>query len=111
MKVNKMISCLNKSTITREFLARAIKRESGINITKSSEMVDQLINFLISRICEDYEIKIRLFGSFISKSKKERLGRNPKTMEEATIPARKVVKFKVAPKLKKRINDNIHLIS
>jgi integration host factor subunit alpha len=38
------------------------------------------------------------------------VGRNPKTMIAAKISARTVVKFKVAPKLKKRINDNIHLI-
>lgn len=99
-----------KSTITREFLSKSIKRESGISNTKSSEIVDQIIHFLISQLCKDKRIKIGLFGSFVPKFKNERIGRNPKTLEEATISARKVIKFKVAPTFKKRINDNIHLI-
>ncbi len=99
-----------QATITREHLARAIKRETGINMNRSSKMVDQIISYLIKNIKAQNEVALRMFGSFYIKDKKERMGRNPKTMVETVIPARKVVKFRIASSLKKRINDNIHLI-
>ena len=100
-------SYFKKNTVTRESLARAIKRETGITVNKASTVVDQIIDTIINAIRNDQIVKIRLFGTFTTKNKNARIGRNPKTMIEAEIPARKVVKFKVAPTLKKRINSNI----
>ena len=104
------INSYQKSTITREFLSNAIKREMGININKASTLVDYIVRYMIEHISSGNTIKIRLFGTFTTRSKAARVGRNPKTMESAAIPAREVVKFKVAPKLKKKINDNINLV-
>lgn len=106
-----MSSHWKQNTVTRESIARAIKRDSGIAINQASDLVDQVLNMFIDSICNGTNVKIRLFGSFTIKNKKARIGRNPKTMEEATIPARTVVKFRVAPTLKMRINDNINMIS
>lgn len=96
-----------KNTVTRESLARAVKRETGIAVNKASTLVDQLLGIILEAIRNDVDVKIRLFGTFTTKTKAKRIGRNPKTMVEAEIPERKVVKFKVAPTLKKRINSNI----
>jgi integration host factor subunit alpha len=104
-------SLFKKNTLTRESLAKAIKRETGIPSNKSSKIVDQLVNIMILAINDDKEVKIRKFGSFKTRKKNERIGRNPKTMVHAKIPARRVIKFKVAPTLKKRINSNIHQIN
>ena len=43
------------------------------------------------------------FGSFMVRQKKERIGRNPKTKEEAVIDARRVVVFRASKELKNRI--------
>ncbi len=106
-----MIDLLKKNTITRESLARAIKRDTGLGINHASAIVDKFIDILCNSLTEGKQIKIRLFGLFYSKKKNKRIGRNPKTMKEAIIPERNVVKFKVAPTLKKRINSNISQIS
>ena len=100
----------NKYTITREYLAKSIKKEVGVSSVDASDIVDEILDFMMRGISQGKEVKIRMFGSFSRKSKKERVGRNPKTKEEAKIEARDIVRFKIAPKLKKRINDNIHLI-
>jgi integration host factor subunit alpha len=102
---------IRKNTITREYLSKAIKKNTGIGANKAAKVVDDLIDVLIASIKEGKEVKLRLFGSFTTKKKNERVGRNPKTMEEAVIPSRKVVKFKVAPTMKKRINSNIQNMS
>lgn len=101
---------ITKITITRDSLARAVKRETGINISKSSDIVDQFVDAVINPIKVGLKVKIRLFGIFYTKTKGQRIGRNPKTMEDAIIPERTVVKFKVAPTLKKRINNSIKMI-
>lgn len=100
----------DKNSLTRECLVKAIRRDANLTINSSIKIVDAMIKFMMNEICLEKEIRIRLFGTFSSKSKSERRGRNPRTLVEAKITARKVVKFKVAPKLKKMINDNIHLI-
>ena len=101
-------SYYKKNTVTRESLARAVKRATGLTVNKSSELVDQLIDTMVAAIKEDVTVKIRLLGTFSTKCKSARIGRNPKTMVEAKIPARKVVRFRIAPTLKKKINSNIN---
>ncbi len=106
-----MTSLMKKETVTRESLARAIKRDTGLGINHASEIVDKFIDSICSALTSGDQVKIRLFGLFYSKKKNKRIGRNPKTMKEALIPERNVVKFKVAPTLKKRINSNISQIA
>ena len=38
-------------------------------------------------------------------NKKERIGRNPKTKEEAVIDARRVISFRASKELKRRVNN------
>jgi integration host factor subunit alpha len=63
-------------------------------------VLDEVNNALV----ENNEVKISSFGTFRVKSKKARVGRNPKTKKEVPITARKVVSFYVSNILKKRIN-------
>jgi integration host factor subunit alpha len=96
-----------KNTVTREYLANAIKKETGISINKSAELVGSLFHKMIEELKLRHMLKIRLFGVFSIKHKKARVGRNPKNLKEALIPERDIIKFKIAPTLKKRINSNI----
>ena len=105
-----MESIIKKNTITREFLAKSIKSDLGLPLNQAALLVDQVVGKMVAAINEGKQVKIRMFGTFYSKKKNKRVGRNPKTMKEAVIPARQVVKFKVAPTLKKRINSNIQQV-
>ena len=60
--------------------------------------------FILINSSASEEIKIPKLGNFLSKTKKERYGRNPKTGEHAVINKRKVVKFKSSKLLKSKIN-------
>jgi len=110
MKQIKKTLFLQQNTITREHLARSMRRYTNLNISKASEIVDDIIESLSNAILDNKQIKVRLFGIFSIKQKNARTGRNPKTMVETPIPARRIVRFKIAPTLKKRINDNIENI-
>ena len=50
-------------------------------------------------------MKLTSFGTFSVKHKKERIGRNPKTKEEAIIDARRVISFRASKELKRRVNS------
>jgi integration host factor subunit alpha len=50
-------------------------------------------------------VRLRSFGAFNVRSKRERIGRNPKTGIEAPIRPRRVVTFKASPVLIARANN------
>jgi len=54
---------------------------------------------------EEKELKISKFGTFSIRSKKQRIGRNPKTKEETIISERNVVLFKPSKEFKNLINS------
>ncbi|MEC9414769.1 MAG: integration host factor subunit alpha [Pseudomonadota bacterium] len=93
------------NTLTRADLAELIYSEVGISKTEASEIVDQFFEEIITDLVEGNSVKLTSFGTFSVRQKKERIGRNPKTKEEAIIDARRVVSFRASKELKKRINS------
>ena len=92
-------------TLTRAELAELIYSEVGISKTEASEIVDQFFEEIITDLVDGNSVKLTSFGTFSVRHKKERIGRNPKTKEEAIIDARRVISFRASKELKKRINS------
>jgi integration host factor subunit alpha len=65
--------------------------------------VDQLFETMKDTLASSEEIKLSGMGKFEVREKRKRPGRNPKTLEEFTIEARRVVVFKPSPKLKDQV--------
>jgi len=53
------------------------------------------------------KIEIRGFGSFRTRQRKPRMGRNPKTGERVEVPAKKIPFFKPSKELKDLVNEGI----
>ena len=92
-------------TLTRAELAELIYSEVGISKTEASEIVDQFFEEIINDLVDGNSVKLTSFGTFSVRHKKERIGRNPKTKEEAIIDARRVISFRASKELKKRVNS------
>tara|TARA_B100000029_G_scaffold264482_1_gene260665 strand:- start:360 stop:647 length:288 start_codon:yes stop_codon:yes gene_type:complete len=92
-------------TLTRADLAELIYSEVGISKTEASEIVDQFFEEIINDLVDGNSVKLTSFGTFSVRHKKERIGRNPKTKEEAIIDARRVISFRASKELKKRVNS------
>ena len=92
-------------TLTRAELAELIYNEVGISKTEASEIVDQFFEEIILDLIDGNSVKLTSFGTFSVKHKKERIGRNPKTKEEAIIDARRVISFRASKELKRRVNN------
>jgi DNA-binding protein HU-beta len=76
-----------------------VAKESAL----SKAVAEQVVNSVFSAVAEAMKIgdKVTLvgFGTFSVSERAAREGRNPQTGEKITIPAKKVVKFKLGSKL------------
>ena len=97
---------MSQKTITRAYLADIVHQELGFSRAESMDMVDAAFDELVSALEESGVLKISSFGSFRVREKAARVGRNPKTMEEAVINARKTVSFYASNLLKEYINQS-----
>ena len=95
------------STLTRADLAESIYQEVGLSQQESGDLVDLMFELMADGIAQGDEVKITRLGTFQVRDKKARVGRNPKTMAEAEISARRVVTFRPSLLLKKKLNESI----
>ncbi len=90
-------------TLTKAELAAQLVDQLGRNRPDAKRLVDQFFEAIKSALVKGEAVKISGFGHFELRDKHERPGRNPKTGEEFTITARRVVIFKAGPTLKGRV--------
>jgi integration host factor subunit alpha len=76
----------------------------GLSRTESSALVEQVLEEIITCLEKGEAVKLSSFGSFVVRTKGQRIGRNPKTGIEVPISARRVMVFKPSAILKQRIS-------
>ncbi len=91
-------------TITRADLSEAVYQRVGLSRIESAELVEMVLQEMAQTIARGETVKLSSFGSFVVRSKGERIGRNPKTGVEVPITPRRVMVFKPSNILKNRIN-------
>ena len=84
---------MNKN-ITRDDIAEAINLDFGLSKKDCLNLVNDIIEIIISGLENNQIVKIHNFGTFKLKRKKSRIGRNPKTKKEFMISERNVISFK-----------------
>ena len=95
-----------KKNFTRKSLFNKIYQNLGFSKNFSSKIIDDFFEIFKYELIKTNKIKITSFGTFEIISKKERIGRNPKTKKEAKISSRKVVRFKPSSIFKEKLNNN-----
>ncbi len=98
-------------TITRAHLTDAVYREVGLSRNDSAALVEAVLDEIREALIDGQQVKISSFGSFSVREKGERVGRNPKTKEEARIPPRRVLVFRASQVLKARIDAGMKRLS
>ncbi|MBN9064361.1 MAG: integration host factor subunit alpha [Rhizobiales bacterium 65-9] len=91
-------------TITRADLSEAVYQRLGLSRAESAQLVEQVLREISDCLERGESVKLSSFGSFLVRSKNERIGRNPKTGVEVPISPRRVMVFKASNVLKARIN-------
>ena len=95
-----------RKSVIRADLAEAIYRQIGLSRNESSELVAAILEEISQRLEAGENVKISSFGSFSVRSKNERIGRNPKTGQEAAITPRRVLSFRPSHILRDRLNED-----
>ena len=93
-----------KKNLTRETLTNKLYQNLGLSKNISSNLVSDVFEEIMVGLVSGKDVKISSFGTFKTIRKKARIGRNPKTKEEAKISARRVVAFRASKKLKNKLN-------
>ncbi|MDE2792362.1 MAG: integration host factor subunit alpha [Paracoccaceae bacterium] len=96
---------MENRTLTRRDLRIAVIREVGLSQNECSDFVENVLSLISDALVRGEQVKITSFGTFRTRDKAERWGRNPKTKVPALIDARRVVTFHASRTLKDRIRD------
>ena len=91
-------------TLTKKELAQNLSDQTELSFVDAKKFVDLFFDTIKEQLNSGKTVKLSGFGTFDIVQTKERVGRNPKTMEEFPIPSKRKVKFTVSPKVKKSIN-------
>ena len=95
-------------TLTRRDLCAAVYAcRPGLSRAKARELFDITLDELSEALIRGETVKLRSFGIFKPRSKRQRVGRNPKTGESAVVCARRVLTFHPSPTLIARMNGEV----
>ena len=86
-------------------IARRIHQQGGISETQAVTLLDWFLELLKTTLQAGESIAIPGFGNFTVRSKRARLGRNPRTGEAVMISAGRVVSFRPSVLLKTEVNS------
>jgi integration host factor subunit alpha len=92
--------------MTKTEIGKRIHEQAEISEDEAESVLEQILELLKSTLQRGEEIIVTGFGKFRVRGKKARVGRNPRTGEQITIPARRVVTFHASPLLKEYVNTS-----
>lgn len=88
--------------MTKKEIALKIAEETRLKQTDVKRIVQKTLDHIIDSLSKGQTVELRNFGVFKVKSRRPRIGRNPKTGQTVSIPERKVVAFKPGMIMKKK---------
>jgi integration host factor subunit alpha len=97
---------MSRNNLTKKDLVNAVYMHVGFSKNISENLIEDLLSTILNNLKIEKKLKISKFGTFTIRSKKSRIGRNPKTNEQKTISERDVVLFKASKEFKDLVNSN-----
>lgn len=91
--------------MTKADLIEEVARVVEFTRKESEIIVEAIFDSVVNALREDDKIEIRGFGSFRTRQRQSRIGRNPKTGARVDVPAKRVPFFKPSKELKDLVNE------
>ena len=92
--------------LTKKDLVNLVYMQIGFSKKISESLIEEIFLLIMDSLIKEKKLKLSKFGTFSLRSKKSRMGRNPKTKEEKMISQRKVVLFKPSREFKDLLNTS-----
>jgi integration host factor subunit beta len=93
-------------TLTKADLIEEVLRISELPRKESETIVETIFESIIDALQKGDKIEIRGFGSFRTRQRRGRIGRNPKTGAKVDVPPKKIPFFKPSKELKDFVNNS-----
>jgi DNA-binding protein HU-beta len=87
---------MNKAQLINE-----VAKRSGLTKKDAKAAVDAVFSAIKDALAKGQRVRLIGFGTFEVRKRNQRRGKNPKTGQTITIPARKVPAFKASSELKR----------
>ena len=85
-------------------LVKKVAADNGISQKQTAAVVESVLNTIMSSVAAGDKVSLPGFGTFESKHRDARTGRNPRTKEAVEIPASTVPAFKAGKAFKDQVN-------
>src|SRR3974390_2923190 len=95
---------MNDSTVTKADLVEQVVRVTELPRKESETVVETIFESIIGALQGGDRIEIRGFGSFRTRQRRGRTGRNPKTGAKVEVPPKRIPFFKPSKELKDHVN-------
>lgn len=91
--------------MTKADLIDEVSRVVELTRKDSEVIVETIFGSIVRSLHTGDKIEIRGFGSFRTRQRNPRIGRNPKTGDRVEVPAKKIPFFKPSKELKDLVNS------
>ena len=89
--------------MTKTEIVIKISEETELKQIDVKRVVQRTLDHVVEALAKGETVELRNFGIFKVKSRKSRVGRNPKTGVTVPIPEKRIVSFKSGMVMKKRV--------
>ena len=93
--------------MTKADLIEEVSRVVEMTRKDSEVIVEAIFDSVVKSLRNGQKIEIRGFGSFRTRQRQARIGRNPKTGARVDVPAKRIPYFKPSKELKDLVNGEV----
>ena len=90
--------------IRSELIKKLADENPDLKDYEVEKIVELFFGQITQKLADGGRVEIRGFGAFSTREREERNGRNPRTGETVSVPAKKVVYFKPGKEVRERLN-------
>ena len=90
--------------IRSELLQALASDNPDLRPDEIEQVVDIFFDEIAQRLAEGGRVELRGFGAFSTRGREARVGRNPRTGEAVSVPAKRVPYFKPGKEMRERLN-------
>ena len=87
-------------------LARDLSQRTRLPLSEVQEAIDRILDLLADGLEQGERVEIRDFGAFQLSVRPGRMGRNPKTGTDVTVPSMRYVRFRAGKLLNELVQEN-----
>src|SRR5512145_2831866 len=91
--------------MTKADLVDEISRAIAATRKDAESIVETVFESIVKALQGDDKVEIRCFGSFRTRKRRGRIGRNPKTGVKVDVPPKRIPYFKPSKELKEIVNS------